>query len=201
MLIRGSTPDSCFGLAGCDENAGTAAFGWCLSQCPSLRREFLKALGLDPDLELVIASQVFAEDRGFTDLEVSSGTAIHVICEAKLGWRVPTLDQLERYVPRLHRSPAQHKRLVSISSASQQWAARHQPAELGGIPLSHLAWSDLQAAAQQAHDGARSPVERVWLWQLIQHLKGYGMTSNLFDAKAYVVSLNRSRISDTDPLT
>jgi hypothetical protein len=201
MLIRGQTPASCFGLAGSDENAGTAALGWCLDQCPTLRQELLRLLGMDPDLVFVVASQVFAEDRGFTDLELTSGTTLHAIFEAKLGWRVPTLGQLERYLGRLHASSAQHKRLISVSAADTAWAARHQPAELGGVPVSHLSWSDLQAAAKRAHDGSRSPVERLWLVQLDNHLQGYGMTSNLFDAKAYVVSLNRSRISPDDPLT
>lgn len=201
MLIRGRTPASCFGLAGCDENAGTAAFGWCLDQCPSLRREILSMLGMDPDLELVVASQVFAEDRGFTDLELTAGTTLHAIFEAKLGWRVPTQGQLERYLPRLLASNAEHKRLVSVSAAGSAWAARHQPTALEGVPLSHLAWSDLQAAARRAHGSSRSPIERVWLAQLIEHLKGYGMTSNLFDTMAYVVSLANTRVKPEDPLT
>lgn len=201
MLIRGTTPTSCFGLAGCDENAGTAAVGWCLDQCPALRQEVLRLLDMDPSLDLVVASQVFGKDRGFTDLELTAGTRLHAIFEAKLGWRVPTRGQLERYLPRLLAGRAEHKRLLSISAADQAWAVRHQPRELGGVPVSHLSWSDLQGAAQRAHDGTRSPIERLWLWQLIEHLKGYGMTSNIFDTKAYVVSLNRAKISPDDPLT
>lgn len=201
MLIRNTTPASCFGLAGCDENAGTSALGWCLDQVPALRAELLRALGFDPSLDLVVASQVFAEDRGFTDLEVTSGTALHAIFEAKLGWRVPTLGQLERYVPRLQRSNAQHKLLVSITAADQAWAKCHLPNSLGGVPVAHLSWSDLRAMAQRAMNATRSPIDRAWLTQLSQHLQEYGMTSNVFDSRAYVVSLNRARISPDDPLT
>ncbi len=201
MLIRNTTPASCFGLAGCDENAGTAAFGWCLDQVPALRREVLKALTCDPEAELVVASQVFAEDRGFTDLELTSGTALHAIFEAKLGWRVPTLGQLERYLPRLLASPAQTQALVSVSAADAVWARRHLPTALSGVPVVHWSWSDLQAMARRAHDATRSPIDRVWLTQLIHHLQEYGMTSNVFDSRAYVVSLNRSRIQPSDPLT
>ncbi|WP_162405399.1 hypothetical protein [Pseudoxanthomonas jiangsuensis] len=201
MLIRNSTPASCFGLAGCDENAGTAAFGWCLDHVPALRQELLTALACDPKTELVVASQVFAEDRGFTDLELISGTVLHAIFEAKLGWRVPTRGQLERYLPRLLRSPAQVKVLVSVSAADSTWARRHLPRDLDGVPIIHLSWSDLQAMAQRAHNATRSPIDRVWLTQLIHHLQEYGMTSNVFDSRAYVVSLNRSRIQPSDPLT
>lgn len=201
MLIRNTVPASCFALAGCDENAGTAAFGWCLDQVPALRRELLHALKCDPEAELVVASQVFAEDRGFTDLELSSTTALHAIFEAKLGWRVPTVRQLERYLPRLLCSPAHTKILVSVSAADATWARRHLPEELGGIPVVHFSWSDLQAMARLAYEVTRSPIDRVWLTQLIHHLQEYGMTSNVFDSRAYVVSLSQSRIQPSDPLT
>ncbi|OWQ66335.1 hypothetical protein CEE56_19240 [Stenotrophomonas maltophilia] len=201
MLIRNITPASCFGLAGCDENAGTAAFGWCLEQVPALRHEMLKALACAPNAELVVASQLFAEDRGFTDLELFSGTALHAIFEAKLGWRVPTRGQLERYLPRLLRSPTQAKVLVSVSAADASWAQRHLPGDLAGVPVIHFSWSDLQTMARRAQDATRSPVDRVWLTQLVHHLQEYGMTSNVFDSRAYVVSLNRSRIQPSDPLT
>lgn len=201
MQIRNATPASCFGLAGCDENAGTAALGWCLDQVPSLRREMLHALGCDTGLDLVIATQVFAEDRGFTDLELSSGTSLHVIFEAKLGWRLPSREQLERYLPRLLGSRAQVKVLVSVSSADPAWARRHLPDQLAGVPVAHLSWSNLQTLARRAYQATRSPVERLWLNQLSQHLQEYGMTSNVFDSRAYVVSLNRSRIKPTNPLT
>lgn len=201
MLIRNTTPASCFGLAGCDENAGTSAFGWSLDQVPALRREVLQTFGCDSELDLVVSSQVFAEDRGFTDLELVSGTALHAIFEAKLGWRVPTREQLERYLPRLLGSPAQTKLLVSVSAADLAWARRHLPQELAGVPVLHLSWSDLRAMARRAHDAIRSPVDRVWLTQLSLHLQEYGMTSNVFDSRAYVVSLARTRVQPSDPLT
>lgn len=113
MLLRNTTRASCFRLAVCDENAGTAAFGWCLEQVPALRHEVLKALACAADMELVVATQVFAEDRGFTDLELISGTSLHAIFEAKLGWGVPTVGKLERYLPRLLHSPVQTQLLVS----------------------------------------------------------------------------------------
>ena len=201
MFIRNTTPASCFGLGGCDENAGTAALGWCLDQVLALRQEVLKSLGCYPEAELVVGSQVFAEDRGFTDLELTSGTALHAIFEAKLGWRVPTTGQLERYLPRLLRSQAQTKVIVSVSAADSAWARRHLPYELAGVPVTHLSWSDLRGMAQRAQESTRSPIDRVWLSQLINHLQEYSMTSNVFDSRAYVVSLNRSRIQSSNPLT
>lgn len=128
MLIRGAEPVSCFGLAGCDENAGTYALGWCLEQSPALRAELFGSLGLDPLAQVTLSSQNFGmEDRGFTDLEVLSGTAFHLVFEAKRHWQVTTRAQLARYVNRLADSNVQHKRLISVSAARKDWAVRHLP--------------------------------------------------------------------------
>jgi hypothetical protein len=201
MQIRGATPASCFGLRGTDENAGTAALGWCIDRAPALRREILRLFGFDPGLELVVSSQVYAIDRGFTDLELMSRTVLHVIIEAKAGWQVPSVDQLQRYAPRIHESKTRERLLVSVSAADSKWAMRHLPTEVDGIRVTHVSWSDLSSAARRALHESRSPLDKLWLDQLISHLSSYGMTSNVFDSRAYVVSLNRKRINADDPYT
>lgn len=137
MLIRGTEPASCFGLGGTDENAGTSALGWCIEHVPSLRQEILKLLRYDSDMELVVASQVFGADKGFTDLELF-GQTCHVIIEAKLGWQVPGIKQLKRYAPRLGASGARRPQLVSLSAADSSWATRQLPADIDGIPSATL---------------------------------------------------------------
>jgi len=161
----------------------------------------LDHLGAEPAQEAQVTSQVYADDRGLTDLELVVSSSLHAIFEAKLGWRVPNKEQLERYVPRLHKSPAKQKVMVSISAASRSWACNHLPEVLDGISVVHMAWSDLQELAMKAHDATRSPIERLWLWQLSEHLKGYGMTSYAFDSRAYVVVLNQEPIKPGNPLT
>ena len=202
MLIRNQTPSSCFGLAGTDENAGTAALGWCLDLCQSLRRELMLAFDLDPSWELALSSQVFGKnDRGFTDLEITAGTALHIIFEAKRGWQVPTHAQLSRYTHRLLESVAHKKRLVSISAADRAWALTRLPHDVQGVSVDHISWSDIQSMARRAHDAAKSPVERLWLRQLSMHLAEYGMTSNAFDSMTYVVSLSRDIMPSSDSMT
>lgn len=201
MLIRGAEPVSCFGLAGCDENAGTYALGWCLEQSAALRAE-LRAMGLDPLAQVALSSQEFGmKDRGFTDLEVLSGTAFHLVFEAKRHWQVATHAQLARYVHRLADSNVQHKRLISVSAARKDWAVRHLPADVKGIPVDHLSWSEIRAMAKRAHAATRNQIERLWLDQLALHLSEYGMTSNAFDSLAYVVSLSRDLMPSSQELT
>ncbi len=202
MLIRGTAPASCFGLAGCDENAGTYALGWCLKESPALRAELLGAIGLDPLSNIVLSSQTFGSgDRGFTDLEVLSGTAFHLIFEAKRYWQVASREQLAKYAPRLGRSNVQHKRLISISAARKDWAVRHLPSDVDGIPVDHLAWSEIRAMAKRAREASKSQAERLWLHQLNLHLAEYGMTSNVFDSLAYVVSLSQDLLPNSSDMT
>ncbi|RDS82248.1 hypothetical protein DWU98_09445 [Dyella monticola] len=200
MLIRGREPSSCFGLAGTDENAGTAAVAWCIEHVLPFRKQVLALMGCDPEPDLSVASQVFGTDKGFTDIELV-GKACHVIIEAKLGWQVPGLQQLKRYAPRLRSSGARRQLLVSLSAADSSWAIRQLPGNVTGIPVTHLSWNALSDAARRAHSSTRSPTDRAWLEQLLHHLQGYGMTSNIFDARAYVVSLTRDRIRPTHPYT
>lgn len=201
MPIRGAMPASCFGLNGTDENAATAALGWCLDNCSTFRQELLRRLAEDPNLELSIASQVFAEDGGFTDLELIGQTKLHVIIEAKVGWQVPSISQLDRYLPRLLASNSKRKLFVSVSAADGGWAKRHLPTHLAGVEIMHLSWSDLQAIALMAFKLTRRPADKLWLSQLATHLAEYGMTSNVFDARAYVVSISPQRITPKHPLT
>ena len=96
-------------------------------------------MGLDPLAQVALSSQEFGmKDRGFTDLEVLSGTAFHLVFEAKRHWQVATHAQLARYVHRLADSNVQHKRLISVSAARKDWAVRHLPADVKGIPVDHL---------------------------------------------------------------
>lgn len=202
MQIRGKAPASCFGLAGCDENAGTHALGWCLEQSPALRAELLASMGLDPLATVVLSSQTFGvADKGFTDLEMLSSTNFHLIFEAKRGWQVATREQLARYAPRLAHSNVQHKRLISISAARRDWAIRHLPGDVDGIPVDHLSWSDIRSMVKRAYAMSRSQTERLWLHQLNLHLAEYGMTSNAFDSLAYVVSLSRDLLPNSAETT
>lgn len=106
-----------------------------------------------------MANQVFAEDQGLIDHRLILDTSLQAIFEAELGWGMPAVGKLERYLPRLLRSPAQTQLLVSVSAAD---APRMPPA---------------------------APGDRGWHTQMINHLQYYEMTSNVFDPRACLVFL------------
>jgi hypothetical protein len=98
---------------------------------------------------------------------------MHAILEAKLSWNLPTIDQLNRYLNRLITAGAKHQRLISVSAADQADADRQLPSSLQGIRLRHLSWSDLQRMARKAQPLASRLQEKLWLRQLVQHLREF----------------------------
>jgi len=94
-----------------------------------------------------------------------------------------------------------HKRLISISAARRDSAIRHLLADVDGIPVDHLSWSDVRTMVKRAHAACKSQTERLWLHQLNLHLAEYGMTSNAFDSLAYVVSLSRDLLPNSSDMT
>jgi hypothetical protein len=80
--------------------------------------------------DAVITLQSHGEDGGYTDIEIRSGQHVHAILEAKLSWKLPTIDQLNRYLNRLITAGAKHQRLISVSAADQAHAGRQLPSSL-----------------------------------------------------------------------
>lgn len=202
MLVYGTEPTSCFGLMGQGENAATLALAWCFDRSDALRRAFVTALGKPswPTNAWAVACQAHADDKGFTDIEVQAGS-FHLLVEAKAGLMLPNEAQLRRYIARLGARRGQEHLVVTISAASQSWSKSHGVQRVEGVPVRHLAWSDVGSLVREAEQTCRSPIECLWLDELAKHLKGYGMTQNRFDARAYVVSLSNSMIHVGDELT
>lgn len=144
LTFAGRPIVSVFALLGENENDLTGALGFALDRCPSFLRAFTENLGVAVGgVDWTIRLQAFGLDRGFTDIELEAPGRAYVILEAKRGWVMPSLSQLERYLPRLEGSPAPRKALVTVSDYSADFAKRWGglPARLRRIPLLHLPWS------------------------------------------------------------
>jgi len=189
---------SVFGLARSDENSATFALGWILKESPSFRSLFVEAI-FNIDFETsscAISLQRHDEDRGFTDLEIQSASAFHVILEAKKGWTVPSLEQFGRYIPRLVASAATSKKLVSVSAAKQYFAALNLPSRLDGFEIIHFSWHDLQRLATDALSKTRKLEERLWLREFVKHLNGFAAMRDVTDNSVFVVSLGAGPMPD-----
>ena len=187
-------PSSVFRLNGADENSATFALGWVLEQSPRYRAAVVAAV-FDEALEVhdsVVALQKPGQDGGYTDLEIQAGRRFHLILEAKRWWDLPTVRQLARYRPRLLAAGAKRQRLVSVSAAERSQARRRLPAALGGVPIVHLSWGDLQRMAKEARSRTSGFEEKLWLAQLIEHLGEFVMKERQTDNNVFVVSLGRN---------
>jgi len=201
LTIHGAKPESVFRLYGADENSGSFALGWTLEQSPCYLRRvvaaiFGKPLAID---DAVIALQKYNEAGGYTDVEIRFANVYHAILEAKRGWDLPGIEQLQRYHPRLIDGSAKLKRLVSVSMADKAYAARHLPASLDGVQVVHLAWADLKRLAEQALKEASRFEEKLWLRQLMQHFQEFITMDRQTDNNVFVVSLTRRPLVEGRP--
>lgn len=203
LVIRDGPVASVFGLAGSDENSASAALGWVLDACPRFRAILVSAIfGERIDVAATsILLQEYAEDGGFTDLELLSATGFHAIVEAKVGWAVPSGRQLARYRPRFDASAMHRRCLVSVSAADPAEAVRRLPATVDGVPVRHISWRQIQRHAKQAMGATRTARERLWLSQLITHLEEFTSMNRRTDNRAFVVALGSGPMLKGRPYT
>src|SRR4051812_8409835 len=106
LLLHGRPVGTVFDLLGDKENDITYSLGWGLANSERLALAVLgDVLGHDSRESPAISLQEFVSGGGFTDVEIKTPTR-HLIIEAKRGWTLPTISQLEKYVPALERSSA-----------------------------------------------------------------------------------------------
>ena len=191
LSLHGREPTNVFGLIGSDENSASFALGWTLEHSAQLRALLVEEV-FDEVLDVkdvVISLQKHVEDGGYTDIELQDGHRFHAILEAKRSWELPSVGQLNRYLPRLVAGGAERQRLISVSAAARTHAKRRLPTELGGVAISHLSWGDLQNLARKAEVRAARFLEKLWVRQLIQHLQEFTAMERQTDNNVYVLAL------------
>lgn len=191
---------SVFDLLGRDENDLTAALGFTLANSPALLAAIAKRLR--PHLQPVDVDQAHValevrDPKGRTDLEITLPGAL-IICEAKRGWLLPGKDQLRRYVGRIRRHGAGV--LVTLSQASKDLADYSIPAELQGVPIVHLPWSEVMTDITAVASKCRGR-ERLWIGELQTYLKGVVRVRDVADSRTYCVSLSTARTGGQRDLT
>ncbi len=191
LNLFGKEVESVFAVKRDDENSVTYALGWSLSQSPA----FLATLGEDLFGEPIefddacIDLQRSNQDRGFSDVEIFSPSIPHIIIEAKRNWELPGTAQLKKYASRISRENGRGGLIVSLSAASQAYAAGKLPNKLGGVRVKHRSWGGLSKIVNDAYGRTTSFREKLWLDQLQQHLRGYILMRNVEDNRVFVVSL------------
>jgi len=206
LKLGNHTCSSVFALNGKDEDSGTYAIGWGLLKSPTFMKRLLNVLDIkrlsSADLNSVVINlQKHGPDNGFTDIEILIPGKLHIILEAKRYWELPGSAQLKKYCARFEKvgNSKLQQLLVTVSTVSNEFAQRTQGDKFQSINLKHLSWSDLFNINQSAIKETSSLHEKLWLSELLEHLKEYRSMTDLADNKAYCVVLSDSPMNKNDP--
>ena len=197
LTHHGNTMTSVFSLLGSNENDLTAALGWALRSSPRFLAAITGTLDPPPQAETTAIDLEVSDDAGRTDLELHGSDHV-VVIEAKRGWLLPTVTQLETYASRCHMMPVAH--LVTLSDCSADWAGLQLPASVNGVKVTHLPWSVVGGLLAGARRGAAGH-ERLWLDQLDTYLKETLRVVEVNNAEAYCVVINNERPGGGGPHT
>src|SRR5438093_303884 len=130
LTIHGRPVPTVFDLLGAKENDLTYSLGWGLANVPDLARRVMVEVFGDTQGEVTFVSlQERGPDRGYTDIEVRTASH-HLLVEAKRGWSLPSLSQLQLYAPRL---PSKHSAFLVLAECSPAFAGHWLPQKLAGI--------------------------------------------------------------------
>ena len=188
-----------FELLGDDENAISMSIAWAMHHCKALARSIvfnmLEILEMDEE-NLDIKVQTSETDKGITDIEITDYNHFHIIIEAKKGWELPPLDQLNKYAFRAsfrEKSAAKVKALVTLSECSRIYADHYQATHLiDGIPVIHISYSEIHQAIDEVYSIV-SHQEKHLLLNLQNYLERFINMQKQNSNEVLVVSLGRSK--------
>lgn len=190
-LLRYERPvQTVFGLLGTNEDDMTYALGFVMSRSPRFACAIASELGssLETQCDGVVRLQQINE-LGRTDVELHVHGRFAAVFEAKRGPHLPSLEQLQSYVPTLRKYVATDKYLVAVTNAPHEYARRALPDELDGVPVRHLTWRRIRelATATYREEGHKNKAVLRDFTDYLRELLGMEMNrSNM----VYVVSLN-----------
>ncbi len=196
LMVRDQKVDTVFELLGNNENAMTYSLGWVLAECDVFSQQLAAMLGLSEGFSdaMRIQLQGYAPQKGFTDIEIVDPSRVHIVIEAKRGFNIPLLDQLEKYADRLLASPdTKSKKMILVLAESdrrEQWLAQHVPDHVKQVEVQAISWNQFQNMANDCMAKTSKHSEKSLLRQLIGYLKKVTTMQNQTSNLVYVVSAN-----------
>lgn len=196
LTLYGRPVGTVFDLLGDKENDITYSVGWALAESERLSGALLG--DVIPAASELTAEAVRLQEgvsgAGFTDIEILAGDGeVHVVIEAKRGYDLPQLAQLQKYATRTQPPPSA---LVVCAEASAGFAAGKLPDAVAGVPVRYRSWREIEALVSLAANDARRHAEKRLLRDLSRYLKGVMTMQDVSSNLVYVVSLG-TEIEDT----
>ena len=191
--IHGKQVNSIFGFYGKNENARTNAFVWILASCPVFVNNTINIIfnkKFDLSERIYVSTQDYEADKGVTDIEITDNKEFYIIIEAKRGWVLPDINQLELYSHRkkFNESPVKNKAIITMSECSQEFANIHLPTIINGFNVYHISWKEIFNISNDSIKN--STLKQKWLlYEFNQFLGRLTKMQNKDSNWVYVVSL------------
>ena len=195
MLQLGkSSVGSFYQLLGYKEDDLTYGLGYTLNNSRQALKLLYDALSIDlPQFEhFDVYLQRYSEtDGGYTDIELWLDQEVSLIIEAKIGWVLPTADQLNKYRHRLKKN--KQTKLVALSQYTQEYASLHLSNDVG-----YLSWKNIMEVCKNAYTSTSALTEKFYLNEFITYLSKFiSMERELMNV-AYCVVLSSDKASYSD---
>jgi hypothetical protein len=186
LTLYGRAVRTVFDLLGKKENDLTFSVGWGLAQSDALVDALLSDVfpGVEFGTVQALRLQEFLTGGGFTDIEIET-TQVALIVEAKVGWSLPTEQQLTQYAPRLEKAGI--GRILVVSECTAEFAEPRIPTEVAGVPVVYRSWRDIVLLAEGCAPTGHA--ERRVVAELTTYLRGLMTMQNHISNLVYVVSL------------
>lgn len=150
--------ESALDLIGTKEVDLTAFFALTLKRSTIFAAKFLTTIGSQhKEIQGLHLEVNKAEHLGRTDLELSLGDDLIVI-EVKKGWVSPSKEQLQKYQPRLPKTPG--SMLVSVSAMSEDYFTAESHRVGSPIQQHHASWKTILKLAHDSRKTAASSEKR-----------------------------------------
>lgn len=195
MLQLGkSTVGSFYQLLGYNEDDLTYGLGYTLNRSHEALKSLYGALNLNlPQFEhLDVYLQRFSDtDGGFTDIELWLDQEVSIVIEAKIGWVLPSDDQLNKYRHRLEKN--RQAKLVVLSQCTQEYANLHLPKD-----VTYLSWKSIMEVCKNAYANTSALTEKFYLDEYITYLSKFVSMERELMNVAYCVVLSRNKAPYSD---
>ncbi|RIH66185.1 hypothetical protein D1164_04545 [Mariniphaga sediminis] len=186
---------SVYELLGDKEDDMTYGLGYVLSKSPAFLSLALLQYGhqyIDPELCKIQLQRHEIKDRGYSDIEIWYREKRLLIIEAKKGWVLPNINQLEKYKGRFTKNDFPSS-IGVLSECSNEYAKRNLNKH-----YKFVSWKTIYKLLNKAYNETTSIIEKNHLNEYSTYLSKLITMDREQSNWVYCVSLSRTKVKGSD---
>lgn len=204
MVLKGygKAITNVFQLLGNQENDITKAIAYLFANSTVFLSLFLKNYEIKSNNSGVENINVYFQEQkenGITDIEIIKMDDFHIIIEAKVCYKLPSFDQLNKYAYSLLKSKNSSNYIFSMSNLRSTIAESELPKSINNVPVKHISFCEILELAKQSISNSKKE-ERVFLKHFILYMKGIIDMQDKQSNVVYVVPIDKNSIVEHDKL-